>query len=344
MNPASTIALYSSFSASASATTISSSDLVVGVEPQPARAHRRGDRHERARDVDALERRLEVVDVPADGGLSLVGDRRDAFPDPEVLAPGREIRLLSGGLRLPRRQPVVILDRRVGGVEFREFLGLADHVDRVLLVVARAELAMDEAAEPLGDVADPAGLAVFAVADDVDADVRLLANHAGDFLPQGLFIRGLVVWLPIVARREDVADRHRPHEAADVRDKNSIGAAFHGILAGRDVGRTGAGGGDRLLGLLAHGTRKHGLPDFRRAFVDLEDALIPVEAFHDRRLAIPRPPLFERRRRSPGAPPRTHRASPSRPGWRRHGPRRRPWRPRRASCGRPKYRPPCRQA
>ena len=27
---------------------------------------------------------------------------------------------------------------------------------------------MDEAAEPLGDVADPAGLAVFAVADDVD--------------------------------------------------------------------------------------------------------------------------------------------------------------------------------
>ena len=47
---------------------------------------------------------------------------------------------------------------------------------------------MDEAAEPLGHVANPAGLAVFAVADDVDADVRLLAHDAGDFVPQGLFV------------------------------------------------------------------------------------------------------------------------------------------------------------
>ena len=52
---------------------------------------------------------------------------------------------------------------------------------------------MDEAVEPLGDVADPAGLAVFAVADDIHADVRLLANDAGNFLPQGLFICSLVV-------------------------------------------------------------------------------------------------------------------------------------------------------
>ncbi len=99
-----------------------------------------------------------------------------------------------------------------------------------MLVVARPHLAMHEAAEPLGDVANPAGLAVFAVADDVHADVRLLANDAGDFLPQGLFIRGLVVWLPMVARRQDVADRHRAHEAADMRDKNTVGAAFHRIL------------------------------------------------------------------------------------------------------------------
>src|SRR5205807_955315 len=62
------------------------------------------------------------------------------------------------------------------------------------------------------------------------ADVRLLANDAGHLLPQGLFIRGLVVWPPIVARRKDVADRRRAHEAADMGDKNTVGAAVHGIL------------------------------------------------------------------------------------------------------------------
>ena len=89
---------------------------------------------------------------------------------------------------------------------------------------------MDEAAEPLADVANPAGLAVLAVADDIDADLRLLAHDAGDFIPQGLFVCGLVVGLPMVARRQDVADRHRAHEAADVGDKNTVGAALHGVL------------------------------------------------------------------------------------------------------------------
>ena len=40
---------------------------------------------------------------------------------------------------------------------------------------------MDEATEPLGDVANPAGFAVFAVADYVNADVCLLANNTGNF-------------------------------------------------------------------------------------------------------------------------------------------------------------------
>ena len=94
---------------------------------------------------------------------------------------------LERRVRLSRRQPVIVLDRRIGRVELRKFLSLADHIDRVLLMVVRPYFAMDEAAEPLGDVANPAGLAVFAVADHVNADVCLLANNAGDFLLKGLF-------------------------------------------------------------------------------------------------------------------------------------------------------------
>jgi hypothetical protein len=60
-------------------------------------------------------------------------------------------------------------------------------------MVSRPYFAMDEAAEPLGDVANPAGFAIFAVADYVNADVCLLANNAGDFLLKGLFICGLIV-------------------------------------------------------------------------------------------------------------------------------------------------------
>lgn len=36
---------------------------------------------------------------------------------------------------------------------------------------------MHEAAQTFGDVSDPARLAVFAVADDIDAGLGLFANH-----------------------------------------------------------------------------------------------------------------------------------------------------------------------
>ncbi len=86
---------------------------------------------------------------------------------------------------------------------------------------------MDEAAQPLGDVADPAGLAEFAVADDVDADLGLLAHDAGDLRAQGALVGGLVVGPAVVARRENVADRHRAHQAADMGDENAVAAAVH---------------------------------------------------------------------------------------------------------------------
>jgi hypothetical protein len=54
----------------------------------------------RASTVHAVERRFEIVDVLADRGLALVGDRRDAFPDQEVLAMAQRCRL-SPVLDLP---------------------------------------------------------------------------------------------------------------------------------------------------------------------------------------------------------------------------------------------------
>jgi hypothetical protein len=72
-------------------------------------------------------------------------------------------------------------------------LSFVDHIDRVLLMVVRPYFAMDKSAQPLGDVANPSSLAVFAVADHVHADVRLLLNNTGDFCPQGLCVRGLIV-------------------------------------------------------------------------------------------------------------------------------------------------------
>ena len=133
-----------------------------------------------------------------------------------------------------------------------------------MLVVARPDLAVDEAAEPLGDVADPPRLAVLAVADDVDADARLLAHDPGDLLVQRPLVSSLVVRLPIVARDEDVADRHRSYEAADVGDENAVGAAVHEVpsvfmigqhtgdgkgsgRAARDATATGAAGGEAGL-------------------------------------------------------------------------------------------------
>jgi len=78
--------------------------------------------------------------------------------------------------------------------------GLADHIDRVLLTVADSERAVIKAAEPFRDVADPPSLAVFAVADDVDAGLRLLAHDARDFVAQRLSVRRFVVGLTVVAR------------------------------------------------------------------------------------------------------------------------------------------------
>src|SRR4029079_17168108 len=106
---------------------------------------------------------------------------------------------------------------------------LTDQIDRVLLAIALAEFAVHEATETLGHLADPAGLAVFAVGDDVDADIGLLLDDTRNFFAQDLAIARLVMRLAIVARGEDVADRRRRHEAADMGGQNPVRAAFHGV-------------------------------------------------------------------------------------------------------------------
>jgi hypothetical protein len=89
---------------------------------------------------------------------------------------------------------------------------------------------MHEAAEPFGNVADPTRFAEFAIANDVDTDVRLLVNDGGNLSPKGPFISCLVIRLYIIARRQDGPDCRWTYKAADVRDKYAIGAAFHVLL------------------------------------------------------------------------------------------------------------------
>ena len=50
---------------------------------------------------------------------------------------------------------------------------------------------------------------------------------ADECLPKSRFVGGGERTGAVVARGEDVADRHRAHEAADVGDENAVGAAVH---------------------------------------------------------------------------------------------------------------------
>ena len=85
-----------------------------------------------------------------------------------------------------RRQPIIVLDGIVGGIELGKLLSLADQINRVEFLLARFDLTMHKTTETLGHVSDPAGLAEFAVADDVDPRLGLLAHDVGHLLPQGL--------------------------------------------------------------------------------------------------------------------------------------------------------------
>src|SRR5262249_18704308 len=90
------------------------------------------------------------------------------------------------------------------------------------------ERAAFEAAEAKQRVLRPTDrLAELAVADDVDADVGLLAHDLGDGLLQALRIGGVVERPAGLLGAQERAQRRRADEAADMGGEDPIGAAFH---------------------------------------------------------------------------------------------------------------------
>ena len=127
-------------------------------------ARRRDHRHEGVRDLDAVERRLQIRDVTPDGGR-VVGDRtdadrprRDGRPERPVAAVEEDVRRLLR-VRIEVREPQV-----VAAAQRRK----------------PAEILALDASQPLGDVPLPDRLAVLTVVDHVDAGLDLSANDVGD--------------------------------------------------------------------------------------------------------------------------------------------------------------------
>jgi hypothetical protein len=103
----------------------------------------------------------------------------------------------------------------IAGVEFREFAAVApDHGRRHAGFALPALL---ETAQPPQHIARPAdGLAVFAVVDDVEADLGLFAHHLGDAVMQACFEGWFVVRLSVALGGQKFSQARRPDQTADM--------------------------------------------------------------------------------------------------------------------------------
>lgn len=126
-----------------------------------------------------------------------------------------------------RGQPVIILDRIVGGVELWELLHFTDQIDRIELFLTRPHISMNKSAEALGNIANPPGFAIFTVTDHIHASLGLLTHNVCDFLPQKLRKSRRIVRQILLARGHDLANGRGPYEAANMANKDTIRAAFH---------------------------------------------------------------------------------------------------------------------
>jgi hypothetical protein len=156
-------------------------ELLLGlvVPVADARGAARSDRREEAfLGARSGERSLDVVDVGLDGGLPGVGQRADAHRPERGAGAGGDPRV---GVRVGRRKPEAIAPVGEAG---QHHLPRLRAVGRHVVEALGAQL---EAAQPVERVAPPRpvvhpvahGLAVFAVAGDVDARVALPAHHVG---------------------------------------------------------------------------------------------------------------------------------------------------------------------
>ena len=155
-----------------------------------------------------LQRSLEIVDVLLDQRLPGVLDRRDRD-------------------RVGDRLDVILGVELL--VEFGEALAVGALGERVAGRGLNGRRSKPD--DPLDHILRPGNaLAEFAVADDVDADLGLLAHHLGDgLLEVARMCRGVVA-LALLLGAQMPPDQVRADQAADMGGENPIGAAVHGLL------------------------------------------------------------------------------------------------------------------
>ncbi len=147
---------------------------------------------------------VEIVDVLLQLGLSGIGDR----PDRDRIHHGLDlVARIQVGIELGETRAVDAAGEGIGAGLERPALEAAEAKQRVLRPADR--------------------LPELTVADDVDADVGLLAHDLGDGILQALGVAGLVERLAGFLGGEILAQRRRADEAADMGGEDSIGAAFH---------------------------------------------------------------------------------------------------------------------
>jgi hypothetical protein len=178
--------------------------LVVFVLAVRDHARGRGDRQERLLDVHAFQCGLEVIDVALQLRLPGIGDRTDA----NRVGAGRDL--------------LVLVEL---GVEFREVLTIGAALERIGAGLHRTAL---EAAEALEHVLRPADrFPELAVADHVDAGRGLPPHDVRNGVAQAPVVGAMVERLARLLRAQELLQRLRPDQAADVGGQNAFGAALH---------------------------------------------------------------------------------------------------------------------
>ena len=153
----------------------------------------------------------DVADIAADLVLTAIGDRA---VDHDAIA--ETFAQTGGGIVL--------------GIKFRKGRAIlsAGHGRHRILQFLRRGRPHGNAFEPLENIERPIEpFTEFAIADDVDADLRLLADDLDDRLGETGFEGGLVIWLAIFDRSPELDQFRRPDQTADMGGENAIGVVRH---------------------------------------------------------------------------------------------------------------------